>query len=171
MSLTPEIRRLLKQWRSDAARFADDPNVPSAATMLTSMHADELEAALLASPADLPPTEAPSRYTKNDIGDMVCEHGTAADVHCCNCHSGFLFDIDSCECVLAAPSGPIGDLRAYGEAEATNALKAKDRDQYQFWQGWNAALQRVPAPALPSPVESPPPSQVQGSWSATDLRR
>ena len=25
--------------------------------------------------------------------DAVCEHGTALDVHCCNCHSGFLFDV------------------------------------------------------------------------------
>lgn len=31
-------------------------------------------------------------------GDPVCEHGTAVDVHCCNCHSGFLFDIDWCVC-------------------------------------------------------------------------
>jgi len=23
---------------------------------------------------------------------MVCQHGTACDVHCCFCHSGFLFD-------------------------------------------------------------------------------
>lgn len=30
--------------------------------------------------------------------DAVCEHGTALDVHCCNCHSGFLFDVDSCVC-------------------------------------------------------------------------
>ena len=30
----------------------------------------------------------------------VCEHGTAVDVHCCNCHSGFLFDADSCVCVF-----------------------------------------------------------------------
>ena len=27
-------------------------------------------------------------------GDYVCEHGTAIDVHCCNCHSGFRFDLD-----------------------------------------------------------------------------
>lgn len=33
-----------------------------------------------------------------DVGDMVCEHGTAMDVHCCNCHSGFLFDINLCVC-------------------------------------------------------------------------
>lgn len=26
--------------------------------------------------------------------DEVCEHGTALDVHCCNCHSGFIFDKD-----------------------------------------------------------------------------
>lgn len=30
--------------------------------------------------------------------EPVCEHGTAIDVHCCNCHSGFLFDADSCVC-------------------------------------------------------------------------
>ena len=26
--------------------------------------------------------------------DVVCQHGTAMDVHCCNCHSGFIFAID-----------------------------------------------------------------------------
>jgi len=31
-------------------------------------------------------------------GEFVCEHGTAVDVHCCNCHSGFLFDPESCIC-------------------------------------------------------------------------
>jgi hypothetical protein len=29
-----------------------------------------------------------------DAADHVCEHGTAMDVHCCNCHSGFIFDRD-----------------------------------------------------------------------------
>lgn len=36
-------------------------------------------------------------------GDWVCEHGTAMDVHCCNCHSGFLFDSDSCVCEFDKP--------------------------------------------------------------------
>lgn len=36
----------------------------------------------------------------NELGDIVCEHGTAMDVHCCNCHSGFLFDINSCVCEI-----------------------------------------------------------------------
>lgn len=31
--------------------------------------------------------------------DTVCEHGTAWDVHCCGCHSGFLFDPSSCVCL------------------------------------------------------------------------
>ncbi len=31
-------------------------------------------------------------------GDWVCEHGTAMDVHCCNCHSGFQFNQDACRC-------------------------------------------------------------------------
>lgn len=26
--------------------------------------------------------------------DAVCQHGTAVDVHCCNCHSGFIFDLN-----------------------------------------------------------------------------
>jgi hypothetical protein len=32
--------------------------------------------------------------TIDDQGDHVCEHGVAVDVHCCNCHSGFIFDAD-----------------------------------------------------------------------------
>lgn len=40
-------------------------------------------------------------------------------------------------------------LKAYGETEATTALMGKDREQYQFWQGWLAALQRVPAAGAP----------------------
>lgn len=27
-------------------------------------------------------------------GDHVCKHGTAMDVHCCGCHSGFIFERD-----------------------------------------------------------------------------
>ena len=34
----------------------------------------------------------------NEWGDVVCEHGTAVDVHCCGCHSGFLFDRGLCRC-------------------------------------------------------------------------
>lgn len=34
------------------------------------------------------------RITKDESGDHVCEHGTSVDVHCCNCHSGFLFEKD-----------------------------------------------------------------------------
>jgi hypothetical protein len=30
--------------------------------------------------------------------DPTCEHGTAWDVHCCGCHSGFLFDSRKCVC-------------------------------------------------------------------------
>jgi hypothetical protein len=33
-----------------------------------------------------------------DGQDVTCEHGVAMDVHCCNCHSGFLFDAASCVC-------------------------------------------------------------------------
>ncbi len=47
-------------------------------------------------------------------GDAVCEHGTALDVHCCNCHSGFLFDIDSCVCVFNPREKDEDDGQTYG---------------------------------------------------------
>lgn len=31
-------------------------------------------------------------------GEEACEHGVAWDVHCCGCHSGFLFDSRKCVC-------------------------------------------------------------------------
>jgi len=31
--------------------------------------------------------------------DKTCEHGVALDVHCCGCHSGFLFDRQACVCL------------------------------------------------------------------------
>lgn len=43
----------------------------------------------------------------------------------------------------AIRQGAIGDLQAYGREESTNALKAKDKESYQFWEGWDAALRRA----------------------------
>jgi hypothetical protein len=40
-------------------------------------------------------------------------------------------------------STAVGDLLAYGQGMSTDALIARDREQYQFWQGWTAALERV----------------------------
>lgn len=36
--------------------------------------------------------------------EPTCEHGRALDVHCCNCHSGFLFDMNECVCVFDDPA-------------------------------------------------------------------
>jgi hypothetical protein len=38
-------------------------------------------------------------------GPEACQHGTAMDVHCCHCHSGFIFDVEH-ECP------PIGESAA-----------------------------------------------------------
>lgn len=38
---------------------------------------------------------------EQDADDTHCKHGTAWDVHCCNCHSGFLFDVMDCTCVFS----------------------------------------------------------------------
>lgn len=35
--------------------------------------------------------------------DHVCEHGHAMDVHCCGCHSGFLFTPEECTCLNPDP--------------------------------------------------------------------
>lgn len=48
-------------------------------------------------PAAVPAAER-TEPRQNDQGDWVCQHGTAMDVHCCNCHSGFLFDSRKCVC-------------------------------------------------------------------------
>lgn len=42
--------------------------------------------------------------------EVRCEHGVAMDVHCCGCHSGFLFDIMTCTC-LGDPLVPQSALR------------------------------------------------------------
>lgn len=48
----------------------------------------------------------PAKFTQaGPDADWVCEHGTAIDVHCCNCHSGFLFDSESCVCVFPTDGG------------------------------------------------------------------
>ena len=41
------------------------------------------------------------KWSVNFYGETVCQHGTAIDVHCCNCHSGFLFDELRCVCGLS----------------------------------------------------------------------
>lgn len=51
------------------------------------------------------PHAAPKFTQAHPDADWVCEHGTACDVHCCNCHSGFLFDADACVCVCPDDDG------------------------------------------------------------------
>lgn len=46
---------------------------------------------------------------QDETGEWACEHGTALDVHCCNCHSGFLFDVNWCVCILAV--SPVAGAR------------------------------------------------------------
>ncbi len=81
--------------------------------------------------------------TKDANGDYVCEHGTAMDVHCCNCHRGFIFDKDH-QCppspedalheigimAMSAQSNPRARAKVYREAliEICNyALKAQEK--------------------------------------------
>jgi hypothetical protein len=51
-----------------------------------------------------------NKEIKNSLGDAACEHGTAWDVHCCNCHSGF-FPPDDC-CCITSPDVTLDELDA-----------------------------------------------------------
>ena len=66
----------------------------------------------------------------DDRGDVVCQHGTAMDVHCCNCHSGFLFEIDWCVCEFDRAPGAVSDEDFAVDPIATErpqeALRAHD---------------------------------------------
>lgn len=42
--------------------------------------------------------EAPDAPADTPAPDEACEHGAAMDVHCCNCHSGYLCDTGTCVC-------------------------------------------------------------------------
>jgi hypothetical protein len=63
----------------------------------------------------------------NDLGDWVCEHGTAVDVHCCHCHSGFIFDPEhECPDVEADMDTRTGDI--YDNRELAKAAGVPDDD-------------------------------------------
>jgi len=60
--------------------------------------------------------------TVNDVGDHVCRHGTAMDVHCCGCHSGFIFDRNH---VCPEPGGSDGEEAK--DAEGNDQEGTQDR--------------------------------------------
>lgn len=39
--------------------------------------------------------------------EATCSHGVAWDVHCCGCHSGFLFDAMACTCLNGESMEPL----------------------------------------------------------------
>lgn len=59
------------------------------------------------------------------------------------------------EAHLTALQVALRDLLVYGQGESLAALTSKDRDQYQFWQGWTMALDRglLSVPQEPTPVD------------------
>lgn len=59
--------------------------------------------------------------------DHVCEHGTAMDVHCCHCHSGFIFDKDHV-CPERGPEPLTWEERARATARELAAMTA-ERDE------------------------------------------
>lgn len=92
-----------------------------------------------------PPSSSPvTPHHGSEEPDLVCKHGQAMDVHCCNCHSGFIFDLaHECPSSLAAvlheigvmamtaQSDPYAEARTYRQAliDICNvALKAQAAD-------------------------------------------
>jgi DNA-binding NarL/FixJ family response regulator len=55
--------------------------------------------------------------------DPVCEHGTALDVHCCGCHSGFLFEGMRCTCMTKVSTDVLGEWIRMVNEEGVNLSK------------------------------------------------
>ncbi len=77
---------------------------------------------------------APPQEEEQMKDEHVCEHGMAMDVHCCNCHSGFLFDVNSCVCQFEREepmqSQETGDI-FMGDLEAQKLPGNKELPRYQ----------------------------------------
>lgn len=64
--------------------------------------------------------------TQNEQGDWVCEHGTAMDVHCCGCHSGFLFfPADECTCLTLTEQAEVAEVQDGGLINGCGRFKAQ----------------------------------------------
>ena len=70
---------------------------------------------------------------QGDSPDVVCEHGTAMDVHCCHCHTGFIFDTNH-ECPDPTPSALKELLSA---SDDLLAVVKELREQVADWQRWS----------------------------------
>ena len=70
------------------------------------------------------PAYCPDPDCKFDANNPVCKHGTAMDVHCCNCHYGFLFDADSCTCI---------NTEEQLVADAAEAVEKVDADELEAY--------------------------------------
>ena len=60
-------------------------------------------------------------YSFPSVDDPACEHGIALDVHCCHCHSGFIFDKNH-ECPDAAE---LAVMQPWDEADVCAQLLAQ----------------------------------------------
>ena len=105
--------------------------------------------------------------------DVVCEHGTAMDVHCCNCHSGFLFDLQACVCtppvMLTQVRFQIEDARKRFRAKCRAILKKSYEDadslsaaigdvsDYQAFDAWvRKLMQEIAVAALTNQKDAEP---------------
>lgn len=92
-----ETQQLLADWKAEVAEHG----------IWTSGHAIAAKMASVLAALSAPSSQATPPAPAEDV---VCAHGTALDVHCCGdggmvypgCHSGFLFDLDACQCRIAS---------------------------------------------------------------------
>lgn len=103
----------------------------------------------------------------SDQKDIVCEHGTAMDVHCCNCHSGFLFDSAACVCSVNEVfyDQPIRQRKVMGEIRLTWECLYRRVTPAAYAHRLEAVLERPdPDDRLPIPLNPyvPPPSSFIG---------
>jgi hypothetical protein len=79
--------------------------------------------------------------------DPVCAHGTALDVHCCHCHSGFQFDPQH-ECPTEAAyrdqlvEQMIDTVKLMVHAKLTGAeCRTKMRNLLSWWHPTSALIE------------------------------
>lgn len=75
--------------------------------------------------------------------DEVCQHGVAMDVHCCRCHSGFIFDKDH-ECPAASAERTDAGLPRYRAAGAGGTVLDKQGD-YVWYPDYVSVIARLTA--------------------------
>jgi hypothetical protein len=157
--MTDDTRRLREKWLADFKAWDDDDDLGYDSLIDLAHQARELlEAAG-------PPSKGCINCGETHDGGYETEE---VGPFCSQCWESLKALL---EAAAVTPEGPICDLAAYGAQESTAALQRQDREQYQFWQGWNAALERAGAVTPEGAHDTQSSDSVDGETKSEARRR